>query len=103
MSISKSAFRSALALILTGAVTLACQREPAAPLAGTGPMVGESGGTAQAPVGETADPQQFSALLAKGDALLPRGSLLRAQDIGSLLSLGITKVSVFEKVKVALG
>ncbi len=70
MSISKSAFRSALALILTGAVTLACQREPAAPLAGTGPMVGESGGTAQAPVGETADPQQFSALLAKGDALL---------------------------------
>ena len=40
--------------------------------------------------------------MAKGDALLPHGSLLRAQDIGSLLSLGITKVAVFEKVKVAL-
>jgi molybdopterin molybdotransferase len=40
--------------------------------------------------------------MAKGDALLPRGSLLRPQDIGSLLSLGITKLSVFQKVKVAL-
>jgi molybdopterin molybdotransferase len=40
--------------------------------------------------------------MAKGDALLPRGSLLRPQDIGSLLSLGITKVPVFERVKVAL-
>ena len=40
--------------------------------------------------------------MAKDDALLPRGSLLRPQDIGSLLSLGITEVSVFQKVKVAL-
>ncbi len=40
--------------------------------------------------------------MAKGDALLPRGSMLRPQDIGSLLSLGITRVSVFQKVKVAL-
>lgn len=40
--------------------------------------------------------------MAKGDALLPRGSQLRAQDIGCLLSLGITKVPVFQKVKVAL-
>jgi molybdopterin molybdotransferase len=40
--------------------------------------------------------------MARGDALLPRGSLLRPQDIGSLLSLGITRVSVFQRVKVAL-
>jgi len=40
--------------------------------------------------------------MAKGDALLPRGNLLRAQDIGSLLALGITWVSVFQKVSVAL-
>jgi molybdopterin molybdotransferase len=40
--------------------------------------------------------------MAKSDAVLPRGSLLRPQDIGSLLSLGITKLSVFQKVKVAM-
>lgn len=40
--------------------------------------------------------------MAKGETLLPRGSLLRPQDIGTLFSLGITKVLAFEKVKVAL-
>src|SRR5512136_1429521 len=40
--------------------------------------------------------------MAKGDELLPHGSMLRPQDIGCLMSLGITKVPVFEKVKVAL-
>jgi molybdopterin molybdotransferase len=40
--------------------------------------------------------------MAKGEALLSRGSLLRPQDIGALLALGITEVSVFQRVKVAL-
>ncbi len=40
--------------------------------------------------------------MARGDALLPGGSLLRPQDIGSLLSLGLTRVPVFQKVRVAL-
>jgi molybdopterin molybdotransferase len=40
--------------------------------------------------------------MAKGEALLSSGSLLRPQDIGGLLSLGITKVSAYQKVKVAL-
>ena len=54
------------------------------------------------PVAKGENVIQIGEDMAKGDALLPRGSLLRAQDIGSLLSLGITKVSVFQKVKVAL-
>ena len=54
------------------------------------------------PVAKGENVIQIGEDMAKGDALLPRGSLLRAQDIGSLLSLGITKVPVFEKVKVAL-
>jgi molybdopterin molybdotransferase len=40
--------------------------------------------------------------MASGEALLSRGSLLRPQDIGALLALGITEVSVFQRVKVAL-
>jgi molybdopterin molybdotransferase len=40
--------------------------------------------------------------MARGEALLSRGSLLRPQDIGALLALGITEVSVFQRVKVAL-
>lgn len=40
--------------------------------------------------------------VARGEALLSRGSLLRAQDIGGLLSVGITRVPVFPKVKVAV-
>jgi molybdopterin molybdotransferase len=39
---------------------------------------------------------------AKGKALLPRGSLLRPQDIGGLLAFGITKITVFQRVRVAL-
>jgi molybdopterin molybdotransferase len=54
------------------------------------------------PVAKGENVIQIGEDMAKGDALLPRGSLLRAQDIGSLLSLGITRVSVFQKVKVAL-
>jgi molybdopterin molybdotransferase len=54
------------------------------------------------PVAKGENVIQIGEDMAKGDALLPRGSLLRPQDIGSLLSLGITKVSVFQKVRVAL-
>lgn len=54
------------------------------------------------PVAKGENVIQIGEDMAKGDALLPRGSLLRPQDIGSLLSLGITKVPVFERVKVAL-
>jgi molybdopterin molybdotransferase len=54
------------------------------------------------PVAKGENVIQIGEDMAKGDALLPRGSLLRPQDIGSLLSLGITRVSVFQKVKVAL-
>jgi len=54
------------------------------------------------PVAKGENVIQIGEDMAKGDALLPRGSTLRPQDIGSLLSLGITKVSVFQKVRVAL-
>ena len=54
------------------------------------------------PVAKGENVIQIGEDMAKGDALLPRGSKLRAQDIGCLLSLGITKVPVFQKVKVAL-
>jgi molybdopterin molybdotransferase len=54
------------------------------------------------PVAKGENVIQIGEDMAKGDALLPRGSLFRPQDIGSLLSLGITKVPVFQKVKVAL-
>jgi molybdopterin molybdotransferase len=40
--------------------------------------------------------------MARGEALLSRGSLIRPQDIGALLSLGITRVPVFQRVRVAL-
>ena len=40
--------------------------------------------------------------MARGEALLSRGSLIRPQDIGALLALGITRVSVFHRVRVAL-
>ncbi len=40
--------------------------------------------------------------MARGEALLSRGSLIRPQDIGALLALGITRVPVFHRVKVAL-
>jgi molybdopterin molybdotransferase len=54
------------------------------------------------PVAKGENVIQIGEDMAKGDALLPRGSLLRPQDIGCLLSLGITKVPVFEKLKVSL-
>lgn len=54
------------------------------------------------PVAKGENVIQIGEDMAKGDALLHRGSLLRPQDIGSLLSLGIIKVPVFQKVKVAL-
>jgi molybdopterin molybdotransferase len=54
------------------------------------------------PVAKGENVIQIGEDMAKGDALLPRGSILRPQDIGSLLSLGIIRVSVFQKVKVAL-
>ncbi|MBN2099319.1 MAG: molybdopterin molybdotransferase MoeA [Dehalococcoidia bacterium] len=54
------------------------------------------------PVAKGENVIQIGEDMAKGDALLPCGSLLRPQDIGSLLSLGITRVSVFQKVKAAL-
>lgn len=38
----------------------------------------------------------------KGELLLSKGSILRPQDIGGLLSVGINKVQVFARVKVAL-
>jgi len=40
--------------------------------------------------------------MAVGELVLPAGSLLRSQDIGVLLALGITEITVFEKVRVAL-
>lgn len=40
--------------------------------------------------------------MARDEALLSRGSLLRPQDIGALLALGITQVPVFQRVRVAL-
>lgn len=40
--------------------------------------------------------------MAKGEVLLYRGGLIRPQDIGALLALGITRVPVFQKVRVAL-
>jgi len=38
----------------------------------------------------------------QGEPLLSRGSVLRPQDIGGLLSVGLTKVYVYGRVKVAL-
>jgi molybdopterin molybdotransferase len=38
----------------------------------------------------------------KGKPLLPRGQFLRPQDIGGLLSMGITKIAVSQQVRVAL-
>ncbi len=40
--------------------------------------------------------------MVKGEPLLSRGSVLRPQDIGGLLSVGLAKVRVFGRVKVAL-
>jgi molybdopterin molybdotransferase len=40
--------------------------------------------------------------MVKGEPLLSRGSVLRPQDVGGLLSVGLTKVRVFSRVKVAL-
>ena len=40
--------------------------------------------------------------ITEGEVLLSRGSLLRAQDIGGLLALGIIDVCVFQRVRVAL-
>lgn len=40
--------------------------------------------------------------MASGEALLSRGSLIRPQDIGALLALGITRVPVLHRVRVAL-
>lgn len=54
------------------------------------------------PVAKGENVIQIGEDIAKGELLLPRRSVLRPQDIGSLLSLGVTKVSVFQKVKVAL-
>ncbi|HJX70197.1 MAG TPA: gephyrin-like molybdotransferase Glp [Dehalococcoidia bacterium] len=38
----------------------------------------------------------------KGEKLLTSGHLIRPQDVGGLLALGITQVEVFQKVRVAL-
>jgi len=38
----------------------------------------------------------------KGDLLLPAGSIVRAQEIGGLLSHGITEITVLQRVKVGL-
>lgn len=38
----------------------------------------------------------------RGDALLPRGHRLRAQDIGGLLALGLTSVPVARRLRVAI-
>jgi len=38
----------------------------------------------------------------KGDLLLPAGSIVRAQEIGGLLSQGITEITVLQRVKVGL-
>jgi molybdopterin molybdotransferase len=40
--------------------------------------------------------------MARGEALLPQGSLIRPQDIGALLSLGVIRVTVYHRVRVAL-
>jgi len=54
------------------------------------------------PVAKGENVLQIGEDLAQGKALLPRGSLLRPQDIGGLLALGITKIAVFQRVRVAL-
>ncbi|MBI2847354.1 MAG: molybdopterin molybdotransferase MoeA [Chloroflexi bacterium] len=38
----------------------------------------------------------------KGQSLIPKGHMLRPQDIGGLLALGITEVTVFAKLRVAI-
>ena len=45
---------------------------------------------------------QVSEEVRKGDLLLPAGSIVRAQEIGGLLSQGITEITVLQRVKVGL-
>jgi len=54
------------------------------------------------PVAKGENVLQIGEDMAKGKALLPRGRLLRPQDIGGLLALGITKITVFQRVRVTL-
>jgi len=54
------------------------------------------------PVAKGENVLQIGEDMAKGEALLRNGSLLRPQDIGGLLALGITEIPVFQRVKVAL-
>lgn len=82
---------SVATFLVTGALVAACQREAPAPLAGAeSPAAGGQAASAQAPLRETADPQQFAALLAKGNVLLldvrtpgevARGSIAGATNI----------------------
>ncbi len=61
---------SVATFLVTAAVAAACQREAPAPLAGAETPAAGQAAAARAPLRETADPQQFAALLAKGDVLL---------------------------------
>jgi molybdopterin molybdotransferase len=54
------------------------------------------------PVAKGENVLQIGEEVARGEVVLSRGSLLRPQEIGGLLSLGITEVVVFQRVKVAL-
>ncbi|MBM4463549.1 MAG: molybdopterin molybdotransferase MoeA [Chloroflexi bacterium] len=54
------------------------------------------------PVARGENVLQIGEEVARGEGVLSRGSLLRPQEIGGLLSLGVTKITVFQRVKVAL-
>lgn len=40
--------------------------------------------------------------VSRGDTLLTKGRIVRPQDIGGLLALGITQIEVFQKIRIAL-
>jgi len=54
------------------------------------------------PVAKGENVLQIGDDITKGEMVLSSGNLLRPQDIGLLLALGITQVNVFERVRVAL-
>ena len=54
------------------------------------------------PVAKGENVLQIGEEVTKGEVVLSRGSLVRPQEIGGLLSLGITELVVFQRVKVAL-
>jgi molybdopterin molybdotransferase len=54
------------------------------------------------PVGPLENVIQIGDDIKKSESILPRGHFLRPQDMSALASVGITRISVFEKPKVAI-